>query len=250
MQSPTVLLQQAFAIFQENIKLFFFIFIVPSVLSIALSHYAQQFDKDEPSLSLALMIPVLFLVLFVVNLCMGIAMIKAVASPEGLTAQSAYRFAFDNFLPYLWVAILMGVIVTIGFVLLIVPGIIFCVWFAFSYFVLLFEGKKGMDALQASKAYVKGRWWPIFGRLAFILVIAIILSMILGIIFGISAENQNSLASLLATQLLNFVLIPVSIAYTYLLYKEVKTIPVGVISNVQTHEQSTETQTESTEPKE
>lgn len=225
MKGPTVLIQEAFAIYKANIKLFFLIFIVPGILTVTFGYFTAGIEERDMGLQSVVLFTVLFVLLMVVNIAMAIAMVKAVASPAEVTVQSAYQFAREHFWSYLWVSVLVAIIVLLGFVLLIVPGIIFSVWYVFSYFVLLFEGQRGMDALRRSKEHVRGKWWPVFGRVLFLLLISLILSGILGVLFGTTPEARESLVSLIAAQILNLVLVPVSIAYMYLLYQEVKMAP-------------------------
>lgn len=82
------------------------------------------------------------------------------------------------------------VLLVLLFLLLIVPGIIFMVyWYVFSY-VVLDQGLSGMNALKKSKEMIKGNWWKTFA----LFVIAILIS---GVISSISSgiSSGNSLIS-------------------------------------------------------
>ncbi len=79
------------------------------------------------------------------------------------------------FLGILAVLIMFG-----GLVLLVIPGIIFMVWFTPLYFVLISEGHKGLNALLRSKEYVSGRWWKVFWRLIAIILIGLAISLLIG----------------------------------------------------------------------
>lgn len=79
------------------------------------------------------------------------------------------KFAEDavrKFVPVLWVTVIVGLSVLGGFLLLIVPGIIFSVWFAFAYYETVLDGAKGRQALRKSRALVTGRFFPTLWRLA------------------------------------------------------------------------------------
>lgn len=71
--------------------------------------------------------------------------------------------------PAIWglvgVTLLTTLVIIGGFILLIIPGILFAVWLSQSQYVYVFEGIGGKAALSRSKQYVSGRWWPVFGRL-------------------------------------------------------------------------------------
>ncbi|MDW7774191.1 MAG: hypothetical protein SCH71_15000 [Desulfobulbaceae bacterium] len=84
---------------------------------------------------------------------------------ENPGVNEAFRRGWRYLRSMAWVtAIFSGLIVT-GLLCGILPGILFMVWFSFSFYILLEEDRKGMDALLASMAYVRGNWWNTFGRL-------------------------------------------------------------------------------------
>ncbi len=64
--------------------------------------------------------------------------------------------------------------------LLIVPGVIYYVYWSFALLVATFHGKSGKSAMDYSKAMVKGRWW----RVAIYSFVFGLLSIITGLIAG------------------------------------------------------------------
>ncbi|MEK7211133.1 MAG: hypothetical protein AAB731_00700 [Patescibacteria group bacterium] len=64
------------------------------------------------------------------------------------------------------ISVVVGAAVIGGTILLIIPGIIFAVWFNFALYAYILEGKKYLEALKESKILVTGRWFPVFWRLA------------------------------------------------------------------------------------
>ena len=84
-----------------------------------------------------------------------------------LAAKEEPLWSFDW--PAIWGLIGVTVLTTLaiigGFILLIIPGILFAIWLSQSQFVYVFEGIAGKAALLRSKDYVSGRWWQVFGRL-------------------------------------------------------------------------------------
>lgn len=67
--------------------------------------------------------------------------------------------------PIIYTSLLVMLIILGGTILLIIPGIIFSVWYVFAYYAVIFEEKKGYEALKTSKALVTGRWWGTLWRL-------------------------------------------------------------------------------------
>ncbi len=76
-----------------------------------------------------------------------------------------------------WILFLAGGIVMAGF-LLVVPGLLFSTWFVFATFILYAEDRRGLDALLASRAYVRGHFWNTLGKLLLLWLIALLIGMI------------------------------------------------------------------------
>ncbi len=79
--------------------------------------------------------------------------------------------------------IVVGVIVGMGIIMLIVPGIIFACRLAFVPYLVVDEEMDVMDALRVSWDMTKGYGWQIFlmGFLAFFVVIAGIIALFVGV---------------------------------------------------------------------
>lgn len=138
-----------------------------------------------------------------------------------------------NAKPLLWLlvvgAILYTLIVLGGLILLVIPGIIFMVWYGFYSYEVIFNNQRGMAALRESKKIVQGRWWsvvwrligpvlPIVGAEIGIFIVMIILSLIhpvLGIIFMIPALI-----------VLILLVMPYATVAHLLLYQDLKAKPV------------------------
>lgn len=134
---------------------------------------------------------------------------------EGISIKSCFREGWHKLLSYFWVAILTSLAVLAGFVLLIVPGIIFWVWFAFAYFVLVCEEIKGVEALKRSKKLVEGYWWPALGRLALIILLVLIVQIFISVFPLIS--------NLVPLVLGIFVMI-----YNFVIYQDLTSIKEGL----------------------
>lgn len=133
--------------------------------------------------------------------------------------------------PVIYTSLLVALIVLGGTILLIIPGIIFSIWFCFTYYTILFEEKRGVAALTASKSLVVGRWWSIFWRLFapgfFYAIILMIISYFLSSIeklflTGFSYLIVNGIVS----SVISVVISPLTALTTILLYFSAKENPV------------------------
>ncbi len=121
-------------------------------------------------LGLAVLVPLnLFFSLasFFIGLFVAVALVAVITvllKKETVNLTSIYNFSYSKILSYLWISILTILAVLGGTILFIIPGIIFSVWFSFAAYVLVVEGKTGVQSLAASKELVKGYFWPVLWR--------------------------------------------------------------------------------------
>ncbi|MGZ5214061.1 MAG: hypothetical protein ACXWEN_09970, partial [Actinomycetota bacterium] len=100
--------------------------------------------------------------------------------PEG-----SYRYGFKRLGSVILVSLLVGLAVAGGFILLIIPGIIFLVFLSVSVPVLIVENRRGTEAMSRSWNLVKGHFWHALGV---IVVAAIITGAISGIVGSIGGS--------------------------------------------------------------
>lgn len=132
--------------------------------------------------------------------------------PKDWEIKEVIKEGLAKYWPFLFVSILTGLIIGLGFLFLIVPGIIFVVWFAFSTYVVICEDKRGFKALSRSRELVKGHWWSVAKRVFVIIIITFPLSM--------SAQFIPYLGQFAFMILFA----PFSVIYYYLIYQNLKEI--------------------------
>jgi hypothetical protein len=96
------------------------------------------------------------------------AVVRAAAAAvagEDLGIGRSYRYGIGQAWPLLQVILMSGLLTALGFVLLVVPGIIVGVLLAVSVPALVVEGRRGRDALSRSWNLVQGRWLHSFGTI-------------------------------------------------------------------------------------
>lgn len=133
--------------------------------------------------------------------------------------------AFTNAKPYIWPMVITGILVTIftliGLVLLVIPGIIVGIWLSFALYIVIAENKKGMEAVKASKAYVDGYWWPVFGRALLMGAVVIVISIVIG---GIAQMFLGPKLGTLFQNIVSLIITPWAVLYQYALYKNIRTV--------------------------
>jgi hypothetical protein len=137
----------------------------------------------------------------------GAAALVFAVVDESLGVRDALVKGWERLGSFLWLYSIAGFIILGGFLLFVVPGVIFLVWFFFGQFVLAVEGDRGMAALLKSKEYVTGRWLDVFFRLFVLWLISVVAGMIP-----------------LVGSFLSLLLVPFSMVYHYLIFAELKEI--------------------------
>jgi hypothetical protein len=143
---------------------------LPTLILSALGTITLYLEMYLPSSSLAsnIIIMIVFAASMVFAIWVTVALAKTILNCL-LAKPTEWRETFSSSSNLIWPVILASFLVTLsvigGTLLLIIPGIIFGVWYSFTSYTVIFEGAKGLDAMRASKSLVVGRWWSIAWRM-------------------------------------------------------------------------------------
>lgn len=102
---------------------------------------------------------------------------------------ASYKWGFARFGSVLLISILVGLAVLGGFILLIIPGIIFLVMFSVAIPALVVENLRGTDAMSRSWNLVKGSFWHALGLIIVAGIITAVVGGIVGAIGGAISDN-------------------------------------------------------------
>jgi hypothetical protein len=181
---------------------------------------APQFDWAGASLGLAgvFVFAVIFLPLCSAALTHNIS---AAYLGKDLSAGDSYQRAVPRLAALIGTQFLAGIIVLVGFILLIVPGIIFSLWFYVLVPVVVLEGISSTTALGRSRELMRGNLGKAFlvGLLAGIL--AAIIAGILGFLIRL-IPWPHPLLGVFFRNLANAVVLPIQTAPLILLYYDLR----------------------------
>ena len=113
---------------------------------------------------------------------------------------ASIRFVASKLLSIWALSIVVGVIVFLGFIALIVPGIILAIMFSLALPVLLIENKGVMESMGRSRELVRNRWLKTFATFLVLGIIVLIASLIFSAItapLGIIGPVVNGILSAL-----------------------------------------------------
>lgn len=211
------LLNNAWQVYQQRWRIFFGIMLSPLIAALL---FQLQIIFGFNNIFVAILTLLIMLISLVVQSLAQLA-VMYVLKEQDINIKKAYQLAWRRLLSFWWISFISGFIVLIGFFLLLIPGMIFAVWFCLASFVLVNEDLKGWPALQKSKAYVKGRWWSVFGRLLVILLFSLIIYFVL---IAISAGTALLWLGNIINLIISFLLAPFILTYSFLLYTNLRSL--------------------------
>jgi len=138
------------------------------------------------------------------------------------------RFAASRLLQIWALSIVVGVIVILGFIALIVPGIILAIMFSLAFPVLIIENKGVFDSMGRSRELVGHRWLKTFATFIVLGIIVIIASAIVGAIsgpLGVAGPVVNGILSAFYQPLFPILLV----VYYYSNLARIALVPAGQI---------------------
>jgi hypothetical protein len=156
-----------------------------------------------------------------------------VGSDEAVGAIESYKRTKDKIWDYAWIVFFVGISTLCGYMLFIVPGIIFSIFFSFAAFVFLFENEKGMNALLKSREYVRGKWWGVLFRLWAMAGLFVLLSWAFSFLSqGFqAAKAPDAIQAVLAfiEQIVMFILAPLQTVFAYKTFINLKTVKQDMV---------------------
>ena len=133
-----------------------FIFGIASGVGLIMSH------TEGVSLTYLLVSLVFLIITALLFVLATIMIVRQSKSSWSLSFTDAFRSSMNDALPIVVVAVLSALAILGGFFLFIIPGLIACLWYAFSQIAVILDGKMGLSALIYSKELVRGRVWSVF----------------------------------------------------------------------------------------
>jgi len=115
-------------------------------------------------------------------LCSG-ALTKSVSESylgNEISVGQAYRFVLPKVLTLILAGICVGLVVGLGFLLLLVPGIIFSLWFALTTPAIIVEDLNATKGMSRSKALASGNLGKIFSVVFLVWLLAMVVLMSAG----------------------------------------------------------------------
>ncbi len=233
--SGKALLSHAWQIYKRHFKLFLQISVVPTVALVVIIPFVlvAMLTGGVNGTYFSVLVAV-FIVLLLLAVYLGmwsqVALIKAIEMSHHQIPELSFKEVFKRSRSKIWVflgaSILAMLAVLGGFILLIVPGIIFALWYSLSSYVVVCEPTSAAGALRVSKAYVRGRSKMVLGRWVVMGLTYLGVSVALQAVFWVLGFSGDT-ASTVRNIIMSLFMAPFASVYGYLLYTALKNHPLA-----------------------
>ena len=213
-RTPGEIWSEAFRIYRENAANLLLIVAVVVVPLTFVSAVIVQTGTTIVGLLVGAAIGIIIWAILQAAILRGAAQ-ATIGDPVDIEA--SYRWGLARFGSVLLVALLVGIVVAVGFLLLIIPGFIFLVFLSVSEPALIVENRRGTEAMARSWNLVRGHFWH---ALVVILVAAIITGVIGGILSAIGGDNW--FVAWIFTAIAQIITAPFTALVTVLLYLDLR----------------------------
>lgn len=224
------MVKKGWQLYSANIAKFLYpvlIMILPQVALFFINYFMVK--------PLVLLTLVISAISIIINLWMGIYLIELINklyTNKYSVQENLYEASFRKIPSYFLISILVGLAVLGGFILLIVPGIIFAIWYCFAGYINVLEtdNNKGLAAMRRSKELVVGKWGATFWRLVIpslaVYVVAMIAVVLLTFLLAggnmdLTLAKTSAIYNSLTTIVILF-LAPLMSAFPIILYNSLK----------------------------
>ena len=217
LRTPTTLFKDSLTMYKAHFWFMLGITVFPIVIImpyLILSGILGAITQWMPLMALLILVGVIGGVTLL--LAAKVSLLKYVASPESYNSiTDLYISTKPLLLPYLFVGIITGIGFVIGLILLIIPGIIFLLWYGFSSYTCIYDNKRGLDALKESKRLVEGNMIAVLVRSVVFMVGYILIFIIISLLFpGRTGDVLGNIISVIVG--------PLVVLYFYNIYVDLK----------------------------
>jgi uncharacterized membrane protein len=160
-------LSSAFAVVGRQFPIYFIIYLISAIPSNAVLLFFGRPVPGQPpnvSASLALLGGSLFgLVLTILAQSTVLYLAYSTLRSQPVSVGDAFGRALNRFFPMLGTVICFGVVMILGFLLLIIPGLMVMIRYYVSPVACLIEERGPIDSLGRSATLTDGYRWPVLG---------------------------------------------------------------------------------------
>jgi hypothetical protein len=215
----SIVIYKTFILKLLGLRLIFVLLSLPAAVIIGYALFFYLFIREPMCLIVAIISAILIIILWTMSQIGQLIILKEMPIKKGIVQY--IKESWPLFGNYFYISFLFFLIVLLGSIALVIPGIYFGTMYFLAMLVFIFEGKTGILALKRSKELVKNYWWSVFGRLVAISALFFIIR------FALSIPTKFMEAYGLVYMLWSFftyivilIISPLMLIYVYFIYKD------------------------------
>ena len=169
--SPIDIIKKSVTIFFEKKNMINFVKIYLPLLPFSLfaiwqSMYVKNVDqlKDPKMVGTVALINLAYLIVYLWIWIAGVMAIKLIINNEKFIIKNIYKKAWATVWKFSFLSLVLMLIYFGGLILLLIPALIFGIWYSFSKFIFIDKNVGIKESLSKSKQLINGRFWAILGR--------------------------------------------------------------------------------------
>jgi hypothetical protein len=203
-QAPTApqsiggVLDNGFKLFRESFVQAFWLSVATSLVT-APTNYAAPYVLQNGSTPnvIGTLFGAGLLMALIATILLGaiVARIDGVARGEPVALGDALSIGVNRMPANILAWILVALVVSVGLVLLIIPGLIFVIWFLFAPYAVVIERLGPLQSMGYSRAIVRGHWWRTAAIVTIVGIIVSVLYTVLGIVAAITVFTNPETVS-------------------------------------------------------
>lgn len=153
--------------------------------------------------------------------------------------KESYIKTANYIIPTFLLSLLVALIIMVGSILFLIPGIIFAIWYYYVNYIIVFEDQTNISCLKTSKQLVVGRWFSmafrmIIPKIIFLLGIIILSILIQNLIIKIFNPSNIKITLIIemVRSIVTILTIPLFVWSDTILYFNAKENPVTVTPTI------------------
>lgn len=199
MMSVSVLLLLTWRLYKENLSVFlgYSAWVLVPYVGILITEMSPIASHIETSLQAVFILLQTLLVVWATTAMTFVTF--AIVRKKQVRLAALGRRSW-RLVPHVLIAVILAFLIIVGgTLLLLIPGLVFWVWYGFVQQETILHKQRGWNALASSHDLVRGRFWPVAWRLVagplFILLGYVFLIALLFALFGLFTETENLIAT-------------------------------------------------------
>jgi hypothetical protein len=185
------------------------IFLAPLIYDVSVLHFsASDFLSKNMIPVVVLHLTIGIITFMLVSFWSSLALYINITHAGQLSVHQSFKRAWERLPGFVLIGLLSALVIILGLIVFIIPGIIFSVYLTFASLVYVVHGARGKSALLSSLTLVHGRWWKTLLRI-------IVPSLLAGILASIAGSILPGIGTFAA----QVVITPFTMIYMYILYR-------------------------------